>query len=536
MRGTLECGIFPATGYPPTDVPSWRRVFRILKSYGLNFMRFHSWCPPDAAFAAADVEGVYLQAEGPEANIEIDRRVPIGRFMEQELRRIVRSYGNHPSFCLMTLGNEHSGVGDTLAYWVDMLIRLDPRHFYSSASAGQLTRNRQYTEGGPRGVNGARTDADFRAAVAQEGRPLMGHEIGQWTFFPNFDEIPKYSGVLEAKNFELVRDDLTKKQLLDLAPRFVEATGKHAVLLYKEEIEVLLRTPGYPGFSLLDLHDYPGQGTALIGLLDPFWDSKGIVSPEQHRRYCGPTVPLLRLTKRTFTSDETLAAEADIAHFGPKNLAGAEPVWKIVDERGRVLECGALPARDIPTGRLSPLGRIEASLAKARTPCKLRASVSLKGTPFANDWEIWVYPAASDSTVGVPALAGNGIGSEKDRPPEGGTPTIAKAWNDEAKSALAKGQKLLLFPAAKSAQSLPGRFLPVFWSPIWFPTQKPNAMGILCDPKHPALVDFPTESYSNWQWYELLDRSRSFILDDSPAGCRPLVQVIDNFGATTSWA
>ena len=166
---------------------------------------------------------------------------------------------------------------------------------------------------------------DFRGEVAQQDRPLMGHEIGQWTFFPNFDEIAKYTGVLQAKNFELVRDDLAKKHLLDLAPQFVQATGRHAVLLYKEEIEVLLRTPNYPGFSLLDLHDYPGQGTALIGPLDPFWDSKGFVTPEQHARYCGPTVPLLRLKKRTFTSDETLTAEAEIAHFGARDLVAAMP-------------------------------------------------------------------------------------------------------------------------------------------------------------------------------------------------------------------
>jgi hypothetical protein len=508
LRGTLECAIFPLTGYPPTDVPAWQRIFRILRSYGLNFMRFHSWCPPEAAFAAADIEGIYLQVEGPEANIDIDRHAPIGQFMEQELLRMVRSYGNHPSFCLMTLGNEHSGPGDTLDYWVQMLIREDPRHFYSSASCGQLTAHRQYTEGGPRGVNGPQTEADFRNEVAKQDRPLMGHEIGQWTFFPNFHEIGKYTGVLQARNFELVRADLAKKHLLDLAPQFVQATGRHAVLLYKEEIEVLLRTPNYPGFSLLDLHDYPGQGTALIGLLDPFWDSKGFITPQQHTRYCGPTVPLLRLKKRTFTGAESLAAAAEIAHFGPKDFV-AMPAWSIRDDKGSIVASGTLPALDIPTGKLTPLGRIEAPLAKAAAPGKLTVSLSLVGTPIANEWEIWVYPAKVNL-----------------EPPKG--LVVSKVWNEEAKSTLAQGGRVLLF-ATNRSHSLPGRFLPVFWSPIWFPAQKPNTMGILCDPKHPALADFPTEFYSNWQWYELLDHSHSIILDDTPAQFRPVVQVIDNF-------
>ncbi len=511
LRGTLECAVFPLTGYPPTDVAGWQRIFRILKSYGLNFMRFHSWCPPEAAFAAADIEGVYLQVEGPEANIHIDRQAPIGRFMEQELLRMVHTYGNHPSFCLMTLGNEHDGEGDTLDYWVRMLIREDPRHFYCSASAGQMTAHRQYTEGGPRGVQGPRTDGDFRAEVARQDRPLMGHEIGQWTFFPNFDEMAKYTGVFRAKNFELVRDDLAKKHLLDLAPQFVQATGRHAVLLYKEEIEVLLRTPNYPGFSLLDLHDYPSQGTALIGPLDPFWDSKGFVTPQQHTRYCGPTVPLLRLKKRTFTSDETLTAEAEIAHFGPRNLVAVMPQWVIRDEKGNVVADENLPPGSIlPAGKLSLLGKIEASLAGAAAPAKLTINLSLPGTSIANQWEIWVYPPK----VNI-------------EPPKG--LIVSKAWNEEIKSVLAQGGRVLLFATARSSQSLPGRFLPVFWSPVWFPTQKPNTMGILCDPKHPALADFPTDFYSNWQWYELLDHSRSMILDDTPADFRPIVQVIDNF-------
>ena len=555
LRGTLECAIFPTTGYPPTDLASWQRIFRVIKSYGLNFMRFHSWCPPEAAFAAADLEGVYLQPEGPEANIHIDRHTRIGQFMEQELRRMVRCYGNHPSFCLMPLGNEHSGVGDTLAYWVDMLKREDPRHFYCSASAGQMTPNRQYTEGGPRGIHGPGTETDFRDAVVREGRPLMGHEIGQWTFFPNFDEMAKYRGVLEAKNFELVRDDLTRKHLVDLAPQFVQATGKQAVLLYKEEIEVLLRTPGYPGFSLLDMHDYPGQGTALIGPLDPFWDSKGFVTPEEHSRYCGPTVPLLRMKKRTFTVDETFSAEAEISHFGPHDLRGARPVWSVKDQQGKPVASGTLPTRDLATGTRAPLGRIEVPLAKAAAPAKLTVSVALADSPFANAWEIWVYPSPplppgegrgegvrghgqGKGTVGNRENAGSHALSQSpltitlprmERGPQVGVLQMSR-WDEATKSALAGGKRVLLFAAGGSPQySLPGRFLPVFWSPVWFPTQKPNTMGILCDPKHPALARFPTESYSNWQWYDLLNHSQTLILDETPPGFRPIVEVIDNF-------
>jgi hypothetical protein len=512
LRGTLECAIFPLTGYPPTDVPSWQRIYRIIKPYGLNFIRFHSWCPPEAAFTAADIEGVMIQAEGPQANVPAGVDKQRDAFVEQELLRMIRAYGNHPSFCLMTLGNEYGGSDALLSHWVDMLIKEDPRHLYSSASSAQITANRQFTESGrPRGVQGPGTDVDFREAIAKEDRPLIGHEIGQWTFYPNFDEARKYTGVLAAKNFDLVRDDLAAKHLLDLAPRFVQATGRHAALLYKEEIEILMRTPGHPGFSLLDLHDYPGQGTALIGVLDPFWDSKGFVTPEAHRRYCGPTVPLLRMQKRTFTTDETFAAEAEVAHFGPKEIANAQPVWSIRDEKGREVASGSLATLTVRTGKLTPLGAFSASLAEAPAPAKLTVTVSLAGTAFANEWDIWVYPA------GGPAMAPADV-------------VIARRWDDATKTALANGKKVILFPeVVNPTQSLPGRFLPVFWSPIWFPKQQPNTMGILCDPKHPALAQFPTEFYSNWQWYDLLQNSRSVNLNDTPASFRPIVEVIDNF-------
>ena len=146
LRGTLECSVFPLTGYPPTDTGSWRRIYRIIKSYGLNFMRFHSWCPPEAAFAAADEEGIILQVEGPQANVEAGLDPKRDQFIEAEFKRIVDTYGNHPSFCLMTLGNEYGGKDSLLSGWVDMLIRRDLRHLYSSASEGQRTGNRQFTE------------------------------------------------------------------------------------------------------------------------------------------------------------------------------------------------------------------------------------------------------------------------------------------------------------------------------------------------------------------------------------------------------
>ncbi|MEI7732568.1 MAG: discoidin domain-containing protein [Verrucomicrobiota bacterium] len=511
LRGTLECSVFPLTGYPPTDVPAWQRIYRIMKSYGLNHIRFHSWCPPEAAFAAADVEGIIIQAEGPQANVNVGSDPARDAFIEAEFKRIVDTYGNHPSFCTMTLGNEYGGKDELLTRWVEMLIQRDPRHLYSSASSAQTTTNRQWTESpSGRGIPGAGTERDLSAIVAKDARPIIGHEIGQWMYFPDFNEMKKYTGVMAVKNFEMIRDDLEKKHLLDLAPKYVDASGRFATLLYKEEIEVLLRTPGYAGFSLLDLHDYPTQGTALIGPLDPFWESKGFITPEAYRRFCGATVPLLRMPKRTYASDEPFTATTDLAHYGSADLERAQPVWKITDAQGREIAAGQLPELKVPTGKLTALGAINASFAKVTAAGKLKVTISLSGTEIYNDWEIWVYPA-----------------NVMAQPPA--NVVVCEKW-DKAQAALGEGKKVVYFAtSANTKTSMRGKYLPVFWSPVWFPSQKPNTMGLLCDPQHPLLAQFPTEFHSNWQWYELMQRSRLFILDETPADYRPLVQVIDNF-------
>jgi len=289
----------------------------------------------------------------------------------------------------------------------------------------------------------------------------------------------------------------------------MQACGKHAVLLYKEEIELLRRTPGYAGFSLLDLHDYPTQGTALVGPLDPFWDSKGFITPAAYRKFCGPTAPLLRMAKRTYTSDEIFTATVDVSHFGPADLVNVQPLWTIKESSGREVGSGKLTSLTVPTGKLTSLGSFSVPLAKAGVPGKLTVTVSLG--EFSNDWEIWVYPATGNA-----------------QPPD--TVLVSRAWDDSTKLALSAGKAVMFFPKKiNRGLSLRGSFLPVFWSPIWFPDQQPNANGILCDPHHPAFAQFPTDLYSNWQWWELLNNSRTLMVDETLATFRPIVQIVDNF-------
>ncbi|HQK95676.1 MAG TPA: hypothetical protein PLD23_19415, partial [Armatimonadota bacterium] len=510
LRGTLECCVFPLTGYPPTDVESWLRIFRIARSYGLNHMRFHSWCPPEAAFEAADRMGFLLHIEAPQWTFDVGQDPPRDEFIRQEVMRILDAYGNHPSFGMLCMGNELTGDVSFLQTLVLLGREHDPRHLYTSSTAWSFGPNDQYNVAAVRGLHGPTTDADFAEAVRQSPVPLISHEVGQWSVFPNIREIRKYTGVLRPRNFERVRDSLRAHHLLSQADDFTWVTGRLSAQLYKEEIEVLLRTPGLGGFQLLDLHDFPGQGTALVGMLDAFWDSKGFISASEFSRFCGPTVPLLRMKQRTYTTADTLSARVQISHFGPRRLRGVVPQWSLVAEDGRRIHSGALPARDIPTGQLSDLGAIEVALKGVRAPVRATIEVRLSGLGIANDWNIWVYP--ENEAAGEP-------------PDVLVTPSVT-----EALAALDAGERVLLLPRGPYlVRSRPGSFTPVFWSPLWFSSAARGTMGILCDPEHPALAQFPTEAHADWQWYDLLQRSRTMVVDGLPADLRPIVQVIDNF-------
>ncbi len=529
LRGTLECCIFPLTGYPAMDVQGWTRILKRARAHGLNHLRFHSWCPPEAAFAAADRLGMMYHVECG-AWTTVGAGAPIDEFIYAEGDRILEAYGNHPSFCMLAYGNEPGGrnqrrfLGDLVTYWK----KKDPRRLYTSAAGWPIIPENQFhSTPGPRvhqwgaglrcrfNAKPPETMTDYRDFVGRYTVPVVSHEIGQWCVYPNLREIAKYTGVLKARNFEIFRDTLRANHMLDEAEDFLMASGSLQTLCYKEEIEAALRTPGFGGFQLLDLHDFPGQGTALVGVLDAFWDSKGYVTPEAFHRFSCETVPLARMEKRIWVSGETFTAAVEIAHFGPAPLAKARPVWNIRGKGGRHVASGRLPMVTIPVGNGFPLGTIRVPLRDRQAAEKLTLTVALAETRYTNDWDVWVYPARVDLSVPAGIL-------------------ISDFLNDAAIAALKDGGTVLLMPAPRSVKGdalgrIPAGFSSIFWNTAWTRRQAPHTLGILCDPEHPALLRFPTESHSNWQWWDLMTKSQAMILNGFPPALRPVVQVIDDW-------
>ena len=524
LRGTLECCIFPLTGYPPMEHEGWEKVFSTAREWGLNHLRFHSWCPPKAAFEVADSLGFYLQVELPlwSTNLCNDKRAP---YLYAEADRILEEYGNHPSFCLFSLGNELQYDFGFLGSLLNHVKEKDPRHLYTTTSftfekghgdwpetnddffITQWTRKGWVRGQGVFNSEPPRFDKDYSASVEGMEVPLITHEIGQYAVYPDLKESGKYTGVLDPLNFKGVKEDLRKKGLLDKADDYLRASGKLAALLYKEEIERAMKTPGISGFQLLDLHDFPGQGTALVGLLNAFWENKGVTEAATFRQFCAPVTPLARFSKAVYTSGETFEASIEVVNYSDKEIDNAVVGWKLADRDGKAVAEGEFAARPLPVGENSTTGSIRCPLDGITEAKELTLSATLKGTDYTNEWKIWVYPA--DLTIDKGDI-------------------IVTDRFAVAEKALQEGKKVLFNPPYESLKGLEGKFVPVFWSPVHFPKQA-GTMGLLLDPAHPAFARFPTEGHTDWQWWRLATESKALCIDSLHAEVTPLVECVDNF-------
>jgi hypothetical protein len=354
---------------------------------------------------------------------------------------------------------------------------------------------------------------DFGEIISQYKIPSVSHEIGQWCVYPDFKEIEKYTGVLKPTNFEIFRASLTENKMGDQAEDFLMASGKLQALCYKADIEAALRTPGFAGFHLLQLHDFPGQGTALVGVLNPFFENKGYITAEEFRMFCNETVPLTRIQKMVYRGNESFRAKVEISHFGEKPLVNAKVICFVKNVVGDTLHKVIFTRDRIEIGNCIEIGSYDLDLSDLSAAQKLTFEIFLEGTRFKNQWDFWVYPVKQEAV-------NNKV-------------YITDRLDKKADDLLKQGGSVLLLNYGrigkdKGTQVAIG-FSTVFWNTAWTNNQPPHTLGIFCDPKHDVFKDFPTEYHSNWQWWDPVSHSQVMILDGFPADLKPLIQPIDTW-------
>ncbi len=537
FRGTHFGGEFPMTGYPSTDPEYWKRIFNICKSWGINFMRCHSYCPPEAAFTAADEVGIYIQAECGMWNRFVKDN-GMSEVLKIETVRILDSFGNHPSFVMLSPSNEPAGSWlEPLMEWVRFAKELDGRRLYTMQSGWPIpcpseeikdTDYLYYHRSGTGPFNGGtiRNKAgwfgkDYSPSLEGVKLPVICHELGQWCSYPDFDIIHKFEGYLIPGNYEVFKARAEKMGVLAQNKEFVQASGKFQVQMYKEDLEANLRTPKIYGFELLDLHDYLGQGTALVGVLDAFWDEKGYVTPADFAHFCAPTVLLLRITKFTYNNNESFAADFEMAHFDKEPLGKVTVKWQVRDRESKaVYKNGSFELDSVPLGKNIQLGNLsfdftgmpfDAAYEVVAWLEQAGEDLSYETAKVSNYWNIWLYKA--EEAVNTECKEA----------------VFTRSYR-EAVTALKEGKKVLYIPSMSVLDwnCPPLNDRPPFWNNQMGPKWTRGA-GLLIDENHAALKGFPTNSYEEWQWEEIVRDGRGFNLEGFPEDLRPVVQAIDEW-------
>lgn len=461
-------------------------------------------------------------------------------FLHQEGENILREYGHHPSFRMMALGNELWGDIDKMKEFVDDFRKIAPDKYYTFGSNYYLgyqgikegmdyfttcriggeewgkynTHTRgsfsfaDAYDGGMINHFHPNSTMNFDEACDKAGIPIISHETGQFQTYPDYREMKKYTGVLHPYNFEVFRRRLAAAGMLSQADDFHKASGLWSVKLYKADIEMDLRTRNMAGFQLLDIQDYPGQGSAFVGILDAFMESKGITTPEEWRQWCSPVVPLLEVEKFCFEDGEKIQAKVKVANYGGSSLYGKKLKWKIGDAEG-VMNIFTYDEGLVDVGVLDEAISVD-------EPTKLLFTLNIEGTEARNSYELWIYPKKALEKKGV---------------------IIAKDLNQEVVKVLEKGGKVLWMPTDNATPyTVGGLFQTDYWNYRMFKTicennkkkVSPGTLGILTNPEHPIFKGFPTEMHTNWQWFPVIKESHPLVLDNFAKDYRPIVQVIDN--------
>ncbi len=565
LRGYVDCCIFPLTGYPSWDIEHYRHQFRVARSYGFNHVRLHSWTAPEPFWQAADEVGMLVQSELPHwSQFYTDSAVQppetVHQYLLHELEQIVEALNLHPSWVMFSNGNELIGADGHLALTALSVHgkSLDStRLFTDQTGFGQLpspTRPVDYYIQScnwhpPKKIYDAAsndTTQDFSAVTAFSDRPVIGHEHGQFTMYVRPSEAKKYTGAIHPSWLESVEATFEAKRITSRVDEYIHASGIHMVRTYKENIERARRSHGLAGIQLLDIRDFPGQGHATTGILDMFWDSKGLIQPADFAAFNDSVVLLMRSPSPTFWNNQPIEVEIEVSNFGRETIANTLLHWELLDENSVPHSRGDIAIQSAPVGEITSFGRLSIPIdVEGAQAWKLKVSIG----SISNSWHLWTYPYPqienNNFAISTRIKELRSVLPQADfRDNHGGTflridyaqnllnSDLDLAISDRLSLRLLQylydGGRVWLMPNANQIYDhVQTRYIAPFWSYLHFPDSMSFVMGTITHP-HPALADFPHDTHSDWQWYSLVNETPAIGLDSVPF-IKPIVEVVDNF-------
>lgn len=573
LRGKHDGMLFPLTGAAPTTVEEWHEYLLTVKSWGFNHLRFHTCCPPDAAFTAADLLGIFMQPELPfwgtiyapnEEGYNADEQ----EFLIEEGRRILREFGNHPSFVMMSLGNELWGSKEIMSRILAEYKEIDTSRLYTQGSnnfqfypcllpeddffSGVRLGHQRLIRGSyaacdkPFGfvqTNAPNTAIDYdgiiRSAASEDDgssedeieiqfgtgvkkvkaasgeehfvpdKPIVTHEIGQYCSYPDYAEIPKYTGALKPRNLEVFRQRLAEKGMLSQAEDFHKASGMLAFQCYKLELEAAMRSQYIAGFQLLDLQDFTGQGTALVGMLNSLMLEKSVTSAYGLRRkwlgFCSDAVILAELDRFVFDEGDVVNVPVRLVWDKAYTPEPLSIFWSVGAQSGTITVNGEIQPNSI-------IGEI-----KFTAPADGFFELTLKCDNVPDCENSYLLRSFRRSERKLPEV-------------------LITSDLSEAERRLGEGEPVIYIPK-NLPESVRGEYCTDFWCYPMFRSISESmgrevptgTLGLLIQSEHPALRGFESRFYTTPQWHSIVSNADCAVLDGTPEGFRPIVQMIDNF-------
>jgi hypothetical protein len=541
LRGYGDDCIFPNTIAPPAEQQEYYRRFKIARAYGFNYVRHHSWWPLQEYFDVADELGIMLQPEFPIAYQGFyDAASPERRklYLEQ-WTGIIKASRNHPSIVTWCMGNELNPQELDLApEFYRIAKETDPTRLViltdgigmpgpEDRSGGLLDFvTAQFNDGGSIGFN----DRKYDLGDLEPRKPIVAHEMANFATLPDPAQADLFKGGIRPFWLYTYRDAAAKKGISALLPKWVDNSNKLQAVCLKTNFEAARRARWLSGYDQWLLQDY---WTGSNGALDMFYRPKGLTAAE-FRKFNSPTVLLMDCPRRNFWSGETAKISLLASRFEDEPSEDAQIRWELRDGR-KVLVSGSKRNLQVRSDGLQRLADVSVGMPKLTTARKLTLAAQLtdRNGKTTNDWNLWVFPAdrlgpgESRVAVGSPVQLATLYPWAEKVPKEGQLPRcdllISSNLVPGSVDYLQNGGRVLLLASDEAFPVLSTAYKPYWWL-VGGPSDSTGTQ-ILRD--HPAMKDVPNDGWCDLEFYNLINRSDSVVLDGLPVKADPIIRCLD---------
>jgi hypothetical protein len=531
LRGYGDDCIFPNTICPPVDKAELRDRLERARAYGFNFVRHHSWTPPEAYLDAADELGMMLQPEFPFAyRWDLPTTPEARRGAIAQWDAVIRMNRNHPSIVTWCMGNEQYDSFELAPDMYQAARRLDPTRPIVDSDGCQFKHAAresldylviQFGEGHSIGFQDGKYD--IPAAIK---KPVVAHEMGYFVTLHDLTQIDRFKGGMRPYWLFQTRDLAQQNGLQAAYPDWLAASYRLQALCLKTNMEAARRSR-LAGTSVWLFQDYPNCAEGVVGM---FGQPKGL-SAQEFRRFNAPNVLLLDIPRRNWWTDETTEVHFAVSRFEDDTSRAAKLHWWLKHGAETVAE-GEQTNLAIRSGEVRQLPAIKLELPKLERAAKLtlRAELTDSNGKTENSWNLWVFPRAlttlassSVRVVGFDRLRDvirDAVPHESGRIPEDTRLIVTTRLDASITRYLNDGGRVLLLGPAPTFATEPTNFRLSSWD-------GGGPSGTILDPRHPSLRDFPSDGWCDLQFYQLIQNSKTVLLTGLPVRIEPIVRCID---------